>query len=206
MEAALIGAMRGLFPAGVGVGFCRIGTAPPPWPDENAPRAVPARLAEFAAGRAAARAALADAGLPPASIPMGADRAPIWPAGVFGSITHTEGVALAVAGRAPLGLDAEPDADLPEDLIALVAPGHDARAARLIFAAKEAAYKCQYPITRQLLDFDALEISVAGESLTARLITAAPPLPQGTQLQGRFTRAAGLLLAGFMIGAANARG
>lgn len=197
MEAALVAALRGLFPAGVGVGVCRIGTAPPPLPGEDAPRAVPARRAEFAAGRAAARAAMTDAGLRPAAIPMGGDRAPVWPGGVFGSITHTQGVALAVAARAPIGLDAEPDADLPEDLIPLVAPGHAPRPARLIFAAKEAAYKCQYPLTRQLLDFDAFSIEAGDRALTARLMLPVPPLRCGTVFAGRHGRAGGLLLAGF---------
>lgn len=197
MEAALIAALRDLFGAGVGVGVCRIGLAPPPLPGEDVPRAIPARRAEFAAGRAAARAAMTDAGLPAVAIPMGPDRAPVWPAGAFGSITHTEGVALAVAGRAPLGLDAEPDADLPDDLIAIVAPGHAPRSARLIFAAKEAAYKCQYPLTRQLLDFDAFSIDVTDRALTARLTLPVPPLARGTIFAGRHGRAGGLLLAGF---------
>ena len=48
----------------------------------------PARLAEFAQGRMHARIALARFGLADASIPMGSKRAPLWPAGFVGSISH----------------------------------------------------------------------------------------------------------------------
>ncbi len=81
--------------------------------------ALPSRRAEFAAGRAAARRALAALGLSPAAIPMAPDRSPVWPPDVAGSIPHADGIALAVVARtaahAALGLDVEPDDALPAD-------------------------------------------------------------------------------------------
>jgi 4'-phosphopantetheinyl transferase EntD len=85
----------------------------------------PRRRAEFTAGRAMARQALAGLGLPATPIPAGRAGEPRWPAGVTGSITHCAGYrACAVAwtaDMAALGIDAEPDAGLPAGLIESVA-------------------------------------------------------------------------------------
>lgn len=155
-------ALHALLPGSVGVALRRIDTpAPPLWPGEGdaIARAIPARQQEFAAGRTAARAALQQAGLAPCSLPMGPDRAPLWPATAVGSISHAGGWAAAVAARsdlwAGLGLDLEPAAPMPEEMAALIrAPGDDdagllppALSATLLFSLKEAAFKAQFPLT-----------------------------------------------------------
>lgn len=206
-----------LFPPGSEVAGCAIGSAPPPFPLEAAAvaGAVPNRQAEFAAGRAAARAALDALGLPAAAVPVGASRAPCWPPGITGSITHTDGVALAVLAPAKqcagLGLDAEPDAPFPDDLLPSVTRPEErrwlagrpdpARAARLMFCAKEAAYKCQFPQSQSLIGFDAIQIAIdiPNRLLIARFMIAVPPFAEGALLRGRFGRAAGLWLAGFSL-------
>ena len=85
----------------------------------------PRRRAEFTAGRACARAALAALGLPAAPVLAGRAGEPRWPAGVTGSITHCAGYRACAAARiadvAAIGIDAEPDAGLPAGLIELVA-------------------------------------------------------------------------------------
>ena len=48
----------------------------------------PGRLAEFTQGRQHARLALAQLGMRGASIPMSANRSPVWPQGFAGSISH----------------------------------------------------------------------------------------------------------------------
>lgn len=137
-------------------------------------RAVPARRREFFAGRHAAHRAMAALGHLPAPIPMGPDRAPIWPEGMVGSISHCEGACVAFVGEAArfaaLGLDIEPDAPLPGELVPMIClPQERARlallpvsdrgqAARMIFAAKEAAYKLQYGRTGKRMDFGDVEI------------------------------------------------
>ena len=84
-------------------------------PEETAPtgRMIEKRHREFAAGRRAARAAMTGLGLPAVAIPMGPDRAPVWPEGVTGSISHTDTHCLAAVARTgevrALGLDLEPD-------------------------------------------------------------------------------------------------
>lgn len=213
-----------LFPDGVGVGVTPIGAAPEPWPVEAAAvaRAVPHRQAEFAAGRAAARAALAAAGLPEAAIPAGEDRAPVWPEGVVGSITHGEDIALAVAAplavAAGLGLDVESDVPLPGDVLSEICDGEECawiagqveplRWARLIFVAKEAAFKCQYPASRSLFGFETMQVQVRPDAgrLLARFTREVPPFAAGTLIGGRFVRTAGMIVAGFSLNGAGPSG
>lgn len=205
-----------LFPPDTGVGACVIGQAGPMPGVEAAAmaRAVPARRAEFAAGRHAARQAMVRLGLPAQPVPMGEDRAPLWPAGVTGSITHHGALALAVACRAgtrTLGLDAEPDEDLPGDLLDQICDSDERdwiagcdrplRWARLVFAAKEAAYKCQYPLSRTLFGFDAMTVRVdpVAGTLAARFLRPVAPFAAGRVLHGRFAFAGGLVIAGFSL-------
>lgn len=164
--------------------------------------ALPERLAEFRAGRSAARAAMVDLGLPPAAVPMAEDRAPVWPAGLCGSISHTAELCLAVV--APLGslrgigIDLEPatplDADLRDLILRPEERHHSDLAAKLIFCAKEAAYKAQYGISRCLFDFHVLSVTLDAGSFVARFTEEITPFAKGTPLQGRHARVAGHFL------------
>jgi len=133
------------------------------------------RALEFDTGRSLARTLLARLGARSLDVPAGADRAPVWPPGFVGSITHTRGwvgVALAHAGACrALGIDAEvidPHQDLhhiestclaPREL-ALWDPSACSRQAFLIlcFSAKESLYKCLYPLVGRFFDFSDAEI------------------------------------------------
>lgn len=219
-EAAETVLPMGLFPAGVAVAFSDPrADAPEVWPCE-APaiaRASPRRRAEFAAGRAAARAAMTRLGACPAPVPSGADRAPIWPAGLTGSLSHNE--TLCIAAIAPsdtfraLGVDVEEDAGLPEDLIPAICTLAE-RAwlssqpeqmrgwlARLIFSAKECAYKCQYGISGQIFDFDTLDITPDLDTgqFEATFLRGIGPFAAGTCLPGRFWRGHGVIATGMAI-------
>jgi 4'-phosphopantetheinyl transferase EntD len=66
----------------------------------------PRRRAEFATGRGCAHAALSRCGFGPAPLLPDADRAPCWPQGAVGSITHTVDYALAVAAPVRHGVAA----------------------------------------------------------------------------------------------------
>lgn len=213
-EAAAAG--QRLFPPGCEVAAYAIGEAPEPWRME-APAvagAVPARKAEFAAGRAAARTALVALGLPEVAIPTLQTRAPSWPPGIAGSIAHADGVAMAVLAPSrqcrALGLDIEPDSPFPEDLLSsvtlpserrwLAAQTDPARAARLIFTAKEAAYKCQFPLSQSLIGFEAIAITMmTGNRLRATFTRDVAPFAKGQSLYGRVTHAAGLIITGFIL-------
>jgi 4'-phosphopantetheinyl transferase EntD len=139
-------------------------------------RASPKRVHEFAAGRLCARRALAEFGLPDFPVCVAHDRQPIWPATLVGSITHTEGFCAAVVAEREriltVGIDCErlnqvtPDIwnllFVPEEtnwLAALSLDNRD-RAASLLFAAKEAFFKCQYPLSAQWLDFHDVRVSI----------------------------------------------
>lgn len=171
------------------------------WPGETLPETVPARLTEFATGRSAARQALRGLGFGPVAIPIGPDRAPIWPEAVTGSISHCAGACLAVAGFARdyrgLGLDIEPLQPLPPELWSTILRPEEQREindlpqvqqglqALRIFVAKEAAYKAQYPITRQIFDFQTFRIIWQDHRFTAEFCNAISPIEKGFQIQGR---------------------
>lgn len=207
--AALVALARGLLPAGIAVAGADPGEMHPLMPGEALPGAVPARLREFSAGRKAARAALAALGGPLVAIPQGDDRAPVWPEGVTGSITHTRRACLAAVARgsAGLGLDLEEETGLDPGLWdSVLLPGEAAwclaevdpgRAAMLVFSAKEAAYKAQYARSRQLFGFDALQVAVTPEGLTATFTRDVPPFAAGYVLQGCWARASGHVLTVF---------
>lgn len=213
--AALLTALRGSLPPGVALATQPIGAQLPllGTEDEAALPMRPARRAEFSAGRAAARTAMQELGLGPAPIPMGPDRAPQWPAGLVGSITH--GAGLAVAALAParklgaLGIDLEPDEPLERDLWPSLFGGAEERrleqepapahAARALFVIKEAAFKAQYALTRAMLDFHEVEvlgIDPQGRTELAFAVGTAPARG-GLTLSGRLCRAQGLLAAAF---------
>jgi 4'-phosphopantetheinyl transferase EntD len=133
----------------------------------DASRSVEMRRREFAAGRQAARAALAALGCPPVAIPVGEMRRPLWPAGHVGSISHAGGLAAAAAAKAgevaALGIDielagsspleAEGLIQLPEEAAARPAAISPALWLLLHFSMKESLFKCVYPLRGTPLDF-----------------------------------------------------
>jgi 4'-phosphopantetheinyl transferase EntD len=192
------------------------------FPEEEAfiARAVSKRRGEFTTGRACARAALATLGLPPAAILPGTRRAPQWPAGVTGSITHCAGYRAAavalVRDVVSVGVDAEPDDALPAGVLdhislaqerarlpvlAAAAPGVSFD--RLLFCAKESVYKAWFPLTGRWLGFEQAEITVAPEAGTfsAELLEPGPVLGGRplTRFTGRWLARDGLLLTAIAV-------
>ena len=86
--------------------------------------AVQARRREFGTVRYCARRAMRQLGVPAIPILPDADRAPRWPAGVVGSMTHCAGYRAAMLARSGVlcgvGIDAEPHAALPPATLDLV--------------------------------------------------------------------------------------
>jgi 4'-phosphopantetheinyl transferase EntD len=153
--------------------------------------AVEKRQREYATARTCARQALAGLGVPAGPIATGARGEPLWPAGVVGSITHTEGYrACAVASTAEIltvGIDAEPNAPLPTGIFADIAgpgdelpelggDGAEVHWDRVLFSAKESVYKAWYPLTERWLGFEqvAVEIDPRGGGFRARLLVPGP--------------------------------
>jgi 4'-phosphopantetheinyl transferase EntD len=160
--------------------------------------AIETRRREFAAGRAAAAQAMARFGVT-APVAMGDDRAPIWPDGLSGSITHTRSIALAVVLRAgPIGIDLEPEGAVSPDLapeILLPDERADPALATAIFCAKEATFKAQYPLTKAMFGFDRIAIDITDNSFTARFTADTGPITAGTIWTGHLIRAEGHILA-----------
>ncbi|MBD1557622.1 4'-phosphopantetheinyl transferase superfamily protein [Vibrio sp. S9_S30] len=133
-------------------------------------RAVAKRKAEFVAGRTVARAALQSLGCTCVELPIGEHRAPVWPKGWIGSISHTDDMALAVVGLSGevsmLGLDVENliaetqlDSLMPmfvsaKELELLPTTTLSRQAfATLVFSAKESVFKAIYPYVKTYLEF-----------------------------------------------------
>lgn len=208
---ALLAALNTLLPQGTGAGCADPRADLPAWPGEALPQAVPARRREFAAGRQAARAALAAIGAKPVAIPQGADRAPIWPPGLIGSITHTGDACLAIAAFRGefqgMGLDLEPatplDRDLwdsvllPQEQMAMMRLPAEGRglAAKRAFCAKEAAFKAQYPLSNALFGFEVMTVTFGPDRFAATFQTDVAPFAAGHQIQGRMVEVAGHFLA-----------
>lgn len=165
------------------------------------------RRAEFATTRWCARAALARLALPSAPIAQGSHGEPLWPVGTTGSITHCVGYrACALALKrdvAALGIDAEPHRPLPPGLLDAVAFAGEhlklsqwlSRAPdicwdRLLFSAKESAYKAWFSFAGQLLRFDDAIISFdyAKRQFTVRLTPDGSPADNHghSDLEGRW--------------------
>ncbi len=178
-------------------------------------RAVRKRRLEFAAGRHAAAAALARLGREPHAVLAGPDRAPIWPHGILGSISHSDTACIAVLARATgcasVAVDVEEDAPLPDDLIdTICTPEEQARLmnvpsqghrAKLIFSAKECAYKLQYPLTGATFGFDRIHIDADLDGGTFRAIfrQTTGGFPAGSALAGRFAVSGGLIVTAMML-------
>ncbi len=169
--------------------------------------AVDKRRLEFSRGRQCARAALRRLGLSDAPLLTGSQREPLWPAGVVGSITHTAGMCVAAVAwqrsYAGVGIDVEPAGPLEHAVAERIASAAELSAlgslppllaARLIFSAKEAFYKCQFYRTRQFLGF--LDVSIELEphgEFWAELLIDAEPLVRGERFRGRWRQRDGFV-------------
>jgi 4'-phosphopantetheinyl transferase EntD len=131
--------------------------------------AVPKRVAEFAAGRVCARYALAELGHVDFELLRSADRRPLWPDGIAGSITHTDRYCGAAVGRksaiSSIGIDTEEIARMDDSIFRAIStpeeqsrlegidPSRRQRAMALVFSAKEAFYKCYAGAGGEMLGF-----------------------------------------------------
>jgi enterobactin synthetase component D len=137
---------------------------------EELTAAVPKRRSEFLAGRLVAALALRQAGLP--EVVGRAGRAPVWPAGVAGSITHSKDRAIAAVSTRYRGVGLDCEALVAQDrathLAAAIFTEAEARLRpdalpfgtffTLVFSAKEALYKALSPRLGRVPEF--LEVTL----------------------------------------------
>lgn len=183
-------------------------------------RAVRQRRLEYATVRSCARACLSKLGYAPTPLLPGVDGAPTWPAGASGSMTHCAGYCAAAVAPAQLfsaiGIDAEPDEPLPEDVLEVVStPWERTRLAglgsgggapswdRLLFSAKEALYKAWSSLVGNWLDHQEAQIVLRPDEATFTallsredLVVDGMPL---VRLEGRYARANGLLVTALWV-------
>ncbi|WP_432117789.1 4'-phosphopantetheinyl transferase family protein [Streptomyces sp. bgisy032] len=193
----------------------------PLYPEEAAlmTRAVAKRRREFAVVRSCARRAMDKLGVPPQPILPGERGAPLWPAGLAGSMTHCDGYCAAALVRsadlASLGIDAEIHGPLPEGVLSSVALPAEAdrlrRLAaghpgvhwdRLLFSAKEAVYKAWFPLTGQWLDFMEADIELTADGGLRATLLVPGPLVGGRRLDhfdGRWTTDRGLVATAIAV-------
>jgi enterobactin synthetase component D len=162
---------------------------------------------QYAAGRACAAQLLHKLGAAVTAVGRADDRSPQWPAGFVGSITHSDevvGVAVmpCASGRS-LGIDLEPmiATEAVDEIQAVCLSGrervlwHQSQMSlmaftTLCFSAKEALYKCLYPIVGVFFEFHDVEIqsiNVASQTLQVRLLRQlSAEFSSGMVLLGRY--------------------
>jgi 4'-phosphopantetheinyl transferase EntD len=165
--------------------------------------AVPKRVLEFATGRWCARKALEEKGIEGFPLLADANRAPVWPRGIVGSITHTDGFCAAAIGHrdafAGIGIDAEIDGkvgrELWSDLFTIEeidrlehwSEPRRASMATVMFSAKESFYKAQYSFTSAWLDFTSAAVSIEGDRWHLQLVDPGSAFARLEQpIRGRF--------------------
>lgn len=146
------------------------------------------RKAEHLAGRLAAFHALQAHGI--RHIPaIGDSRQPLWPASVYGSISHSGTTALAVVAREPVGIDLENvfNAEMSKELVNSIVTAEERAvlcasglpfplALTLAFSAKESAFKAFSFATCGLPGFHTARLTaLTRQHITLQFSTAFSP-------------------------------
>jgi enterobactin synthetase component D len=179
-------------------------------------RSVAKRQAEYLAGRICARAALQQLEGTGSSPAIGEDRAPVWPAHIAGSITHSTGRAAAIVANKRhwrgLGMDMEnllnPERAErlageilnPPELQRMTAGSRDQLAlwVTLTFSVKESLFKALYPIVQRRFYFEhaeMLEWTERGEIRLRLLTDLSSEWRNGAELDAQFGVKDGQLLS-----------
>lgn len=142
---------------------------------QNAPKS---RQLEFLNGRNNAHLALQTLQFnSPKAILIGKNREPLWPISIVGSITHCEGYCAAVVAYKKniigVGIDAELNSNLSDKLTlttqtineinknkSLVSMNKNICVNKLIFSAKESAFKFIHSFIQEYINFNVIEISL----------------------------------------------
>lgn len=162
-------------------------------------RAVPKRRSEFSVGRRLAQELLAEWGVGAFALVPDADRCPVWPKGILGSISHCAafcGVVVASSeGIRSVGLDIESAEPLEEKLVDRIcspeelsglAPRARRERAKLLFSIKEAVYKCQFPLSRTFLGFHDVQVELDGDRFCAVILEEKAARLAAREIRGRF--------------------
>ena len=158
------------------------------WLPEQLKGASSQRRQEFVAGRYCVFNAARAIGLELETLPISAERGPVWPAGVIGSISHSKKLAIGCIGEVgqfrSIGIDTEEvfsnqtikdimEAIALDSEIAFITKEIPTRAKALaftiVFSAKEALFKAIHPLCKQFIDFQ--EVKMTSLSLESKTFT-----------------------------------
>ncbi len=176
----LISAMQRLLPDSVELVGGKVGEQPPVIDKQEwqlVDHASKKRQREFACGRHYAHQALENLGAGQQTIGRDERGAPLWPKGIAGSISHTnEYCAVLLSSQSEfqsVGIDLEESGRMKPNLWSRLLTGNEitylksiadiaeqTRHAATMFSAKEAFYKCDYPLHRQQIDFTQVELQI----------------------------------------------
>jgi enterobactin synthetase component D len=183
-------------------------------------QAVAKRRAEYVAGRfCAANAARALLGSFNGQIDTSTHGAPVWPAGLIGSITHTAGFASSALAPTSVarGLGLDTERIMCEAVMLEIGPIICSSVERfplrsglsrtayttLVFSAKESVFKCLYPLVGKLFSFEHSRIEIidaVGGAFQATLTTdLGEDFRSGTVVEGRFSVAPPYVHTGVLL-------
>lgn len=175
---------------------------------ENIQRAAPKRQAEYLAGRLCAREALRHLTGIPRVPTIAASRAPLWPAGVAGSITHSGDLAAALVAPVThyrgIGLDAEEILGVPRatrlasqiltpgerDWLTTLPAEQHGQFVTLVFSLKESLFKALFPLVGVRFYFQDAELSAWDSEMQRASLQLLKPLaagwPAGRHFSGQY--------------------
>lgn len=154
------------------------------------------RRSEFAQGRACLHGLLEEMG-ETQKVGSAEDRSPIWPDGFVGSLSHSDAWIWGCVARQndllSIGIDTElvASSTLRQDVQDTVATDSEWSLVRqsvltpeetftLVFSAKEAFYKCWYPLVKTYFDFfDAEVVALTPTTLSLKTLSTHPGFGSG---------------------------
>jgi 4'-phosphopantetheinyl transferase EntD len=144
------------------------------------------RRDEFSTGRWLAHRGMEHLSLPPAPVGTGPRGAPIWAAGVVGSITHSGGVCVVAIARSAectsLGCDLElclPTSKAFRNAVLAPAEATHADSVGIAFSAKESVYKCLYQAFGMTFGFRDVRVGI---DYSARTFDVEVPAAMGVEV------------------------
>ncbi|MDC9593335.1 4'-phosphopantetheinyl transferase family protein [Xenorhabdus sp. IM139775] len=176
----------------------------------NPPRlqnAVNKRRAEYLAARYCTQQVLNKLGYPDFQVTNAQDRAPIWPANICGSISHSANCAIAFAASRHqyrmIGIDIEQEikSETIESVSSSIINGNEVKLLTgcslpfeqvftLAFSIKESLFKALYPHVKRFFDFHAAEITSIDchdHAISIKLLqTLSDEYRAGSQFHGNF--------------------
>lgn len=178
------------------------------WLPRDHERFSPKRKQEWLAGRFCAKVAARGEGVDLYELPSQIDRAPKWPKGLVGSISHNDELAIALVSKRAKGIGVDCEKIIPTHLFEkikdrIISDEEEKvmtsaeYGATLAFSSKEALFKALYPCCHRYFDFlDAQLLFFDKDQFSLRLQSQDPIVGAfNGDYQGGFTLVQGNLIS-----------